>query len=102
MRTKTCSKQDRRSWIPVVYVPAKWDKEPTKLENGKIQFPKDAKMAFMTAASQDGTKMFPVFTSVAEMKNAFGEPGVNCLLLSSERVPADGKKRERRCRRHCR
>ena len=67
-----------------VYVPAKWDKEPTKLENGKIRFPKDAKMAFMTAASQDGTKMFPVFTSVAEMKNAFGEPGVNCLLLSSE------------------
>ena len=22
-----------------VYVPAKWDKEPTKLENGKIQCP---------------------------------------------------------------
>lgn len=67
-----------------ILVSANWDKEPIKQPDGKIKFPNDAKLSFMTATDDKGEKMFPVFTSLEEMKNAFGDPGVNCMVMSSE------------------
>ena len=67
-----------------VLVPAKWDKEPVRTEDGKISFPPDAQLSFMTAKDSKGEKSFPFFTSLDEMKNAFGNPGVNCMVLGAE------------------
>lgn len=67
-----------------VMVPAQWDKPPVSGPDGKISFPEDAKLSFMTATDSKGVKTFPFFTSLDEVKNTFGKDGVNCIVMGAE------------------
>lgn len=67
-----------------VMIPAKWDRDPVTDENGKIKFSPDTKITPMIVTNESGTKLFPFFTSVQEVKNLYGDQGTNCLVMSVE------------------
>lgn len=69
-----------------VLMPAKWDKDPQRLENGKIQFDDDAKVSPMVVTNEKGIKLFPFFTSIEELKKFYGGEAANCLVMSSEQI----------------
>lgn len=65
-----------------VLAPAKWDKEPTRNEDGSMNFDPDTRVSLMVVAGNDGSKYFPMFTSMEEVRNFYGKNPINCLILS--------------------
>lgn len=65
-----------------ILAPAKWDKEPVKAEDGSMNFDPDTKLSLMIVAGNDGSKYFPMFTSMDEVKNFYGSNPINCLILN--------------------
>lgn len=65
-----------------VLAPAKWDKEPVKAADGSMNFDPDTRLSLMIVAGNDGSKYFPMFTSMEEVKNFYGQNPINCLILS--------------------
>ncbi len=67
-----------------IMIPAKWDKEPTTDEEGKMHFSPDTKVAPMVVTNENGVRLFPFFTSVEEVKKLYGEKGTNCVVMSMD------------------
>lgn len=65
-----------------VMIPAKWDRDPVEDEQGRIKFSPDTKITPMIVTNESGTKLFPFFTSVEEVKKLYGDQGTNCLVMS--------------------
>lgn len=65
-----------------VLMPAKWDKDPEHTEDGKIRFTPDTKVSPMVVTNEKGTKLFPFFTNMEQLKKLYGQEPVNCIVMS--------------------
>lgn len=65
-----------------ILMPAKWDKEPVRTEEGKITFTPETKVAPMVVTNEKGVKLFPFFTNMEQLKKLYGEEPVNCIVMS--------------------
>ncbi len=84
LNNETLGRAGRALMDTKVMIPARWDKEPIAMKDGQMQFAPDTKITVMVAENKNGMKMYPFFTSEAEVKKFFGDRKVKCLVMGSD------------------
>lgn len=67
-----------------VMIPAKWDREPEKDEYGQLRFDPQTKVSLMVIQAENGSRFFPAFTDMEEVKKFYKDHSVTCLILSMD------------------